>query len=81
MQITNTNELKKNNKIELFNCGSQRLSHEINTKLGISPIKVYEHRKSNRIINVFIMTKELSEFLKEWSRNKPTKNKGGECNG
>ena len=81
MIITNADELIKDKKVEIFNCGSQRLSHEIRTKLGILPIKVYEHRKSNRIINVFIMTKELSEFLTEWSKNKPTKNKGGKCNG
>lgn len=73
MLITNIEELKKNKDIQIYNCGSQRLSHAIKTKLGMAPITIYKHKNTGKIINVFVMTNELSEFLKEWSKNKPEK--------
>lgn len=73
MLITNIEELEEKKKIKTYSCGSQRLSHSIRTKLGIVPINVYKHNKSGKIINVFVMTNELSEFLKDWSNNNPKK--------
>ena len=71
MLITNLKELSNDNKIKLYNCGSQRLSHAIRTKLNIVPIDIYRHKKTGKLINVFIMTNELSNFLTEWSNNRP----------
>lgn len=76
MLITNVEELKKKKKIKVYNCGSQRLSHSIRTKLGMVPINVYKHEKTGRIINVFVMTDELSKFLTEWTKNNPRKLEG-----
>lgn len=76
-RITNINEL---GDIKTYSCGSQRLSHNIKTKLGIYPINVYRN-KNHKIINVFVLTTELSNYLKEWSNNNPNKNKGGVLNG
>lgn len=73
MLVTNIAELTG---IKFYKCFSQRLSHNIQTKLNILPIEVYTH-KNGKIVNVYIMTKELSDFLVEWSNNKPTKAKGG----
>lgn len=77
MLITNINELEQDNKVRTYSCGSQRLSHAIITKLGMVPIDVYQHNKTGRYINVFIMTDELSKFLIEWSNNNPKKKLGG----
>lgn len=71
MLISNIDELKAENKVKTYSCGSQRLSHEIRTKLNIVPIQIYRHRKTKKLVNVFIMSKELSAFLTEWSANKP----------
>lgn len=70
MKIINIDELKEN--IEVYHCGSQRLCHAIETQLGQIPINVYTH-KNGKLINVFIMTNELSQFLTIWSRNNPNK--------
>lgn len=69
--INNVNDLK----IDTYKCGSRRLSHEIKTNLGILPINVYK-TKDNKIINVFIMTPQLSKFLTEWSKNNPKRKEG-----
>ena len=69
-QISNIEQLKAEFGFEVFPCGSQRLSHEIRTKLNLLPIKCYENSKG-KVINVYIMTKQLSEFLVEWSAKKP----------
>ena len=71
MKITNTQELKDNGT-KFYSCGSQRLSHNIQTKLGMVPVNVYKHRKTGKLINVFVMTDELSRFLEEWTKNRPT---------
>lgn len=71
MQISNLKQLLDGKRFEVFNCGSQRLSHCIRTQLNMAPIQVYKHNKTGKIINVFIMTKELSKFLENWSSNKP----------
>lgn len=76
MLITNIEELEKKKKVRTYSCGSQRQSHEIRAKLGMVPIKVYKHEKTGRIINVFVMTKELSDFLTEWTKNNPRKMTG-----
>lgn len=73
MVISNTKQLKADDKIKIFSCGSQRLSHEIRTQLGMIPVKTYTHKKTKKIINEYIMTEALSEFLKTWSKNKPVK--------
>nr|DAT76356.1 MAG TPA: hypothetical protein [Caudoviricetes sp.] len=73
MLITNIEELEKKKKVKTYSCGSQRQSHEIRTKLGMVPIKVYQHSQTGKYINVFIMTDELSKFLTEWSNNNPRK--------
>lgn len=57
----------------LYRCGSQRLSHAIITRLGQVPIKTIKHPKNGKIITSFILTKELSQFLKEWTANNPNK--------
>jgi len=80
MLITNTEELIEEKKIKTYSCGSQRLSHEITTKLRIVPIKVYKHATTGRLINVFIMSNELSEFLTQWTKNNPRRKKGGLTN-
>lgn len=77
MLITNIEELEKKKKVKTYSCGSQRQSHEIRTKLGMVPVKVYKHEKTGRIINVFVMTNELSKFLTEWTKNNPRKLEGG----
>ena len=73
MVISNTDELKKQGKIQIFSCGSQRLSHKIRTELGMIPIRTYTHKKTKKIINEFIITKELSVLLEQWTKNKPVK--------
>lgn len=67
--ITNYKELKG---VHFFKCFSQRLSHVIQNKLNVCPISIYTH-PNGKIVNVFIMTPELSELLKEWTANKPKK--------
>ena len=52
MLITNIEELENEKKVKTYSCGSQRQSHEIRTRLGMVPIKVYKHEKTGRIINV-----------------------------
>lgn len=68
-RITNINDLDVN----IYSCGSQRLSHNIKTKLGIQPIEIYTN-KLGKLINVFIMTPKLSNYLKEWTNNNPNAN-------
>lgn len=75
MLISNIKELEKDKSIHTYSCGSQKLSHEIRTRLNIVPVNVYKHKKTGKLVNVFIMTDELSRFLTEWSKNKP-KNQG-----
>ena len=75
MKITNLEELEKDKNIKLYNCGSQKLSHEIRTKLNMVPVNIYKHRTTGKLVNVFVMTNELSEFLKQWTLNKPSKKK------
>lgn len=70
MKITNINEIGAN--IKVYHCGSQRLCHAIQTRLGQISIDTYVH-KNGKIINVFVMTDELSHFLTEWSKNNPHK--------
>lgn len=67
-QITNITNLD----VKTYSCGSQRLSHNIKTNLNMQPINVYEN-KAGKLINVFILTPKLSEFLGEWTKNKPQK--------
>lgn len=69
MKINNIEETQ----VAVYSCGSQRLSHEIRTQLGMIPINVYKHKKSGKIINVYVMTNELSQFLRKWSENNPHK--------
>lgn len=76
MKMTNVKELETSKNAKFFNCGSKRLSHNIQTKLNMVPVDVYTHRKTGKTISVFVMTKELSEFLVEWSKNNPRKTKG-----
>lgn len=71
-RISNLNEI---NNLKTYCCGSQRLSHNIKTKLGIMPIDVYKN-KNNKIINVFILTPDLSDYLIEWTKNNPKKEVG-----
>lgn len=75
MKITNIKELQKNQSLEIYNCGSQKLSHEIRTKLNLVPVDIYKHKKTGKLINVYIMTDELSKFLIDWTNNRPLKNK------
>lgn len=56
--------------VKLYKCFSQRLSHAIQTELGIQPVKVYQH-KNGRLVNLYIMTPQLSQFLKAWTANNP----------
>lgn len=72
MVLTNIEEIEKNG-VKFFSCGSKKLSHNIQTKLSMVPVNVYKHRTTGKTINVFIMTDELSQFLKRWSENKPPK--------
>ena len=81
MLITNTNELMEKEDIKTYSCGSQRLSHEIITKLHICPINVYTHKTTGKLINVFIMSKELSEFLTNWTKNNPRRKRRDMTNG
>ena len=76
MHITNLKELKEDNKISLYSCGSQKLSHAIRTQLNMVPIQVYKHRANGKLVNVFIMTEELSLFLTKWTNNNPKRAKG-----
>lgn len=81
MKITNLEQLKQEKKVKTYSCGSQKLSHEIRTKLDMVPIDIYKHRTTGKLINVFIMTDELSDFLKQWTANKPNKEKAEVHNG
>lgn len=76
MLITNLKDLENENKISTYSCGSQKLSHAIRTQLNMVPIQVYKHRANGKLVNVFIMTEELSRFLTEWTNNNPKKHKG-----
>lgn len=75
MKITNLEQLEQENKVQTYSCGSQKLSHEIRTQLNMVPVNIYKHRKTGKLVNVFIMTKELSDFLTEWTKNRPFKKK------
>lgn len=75
MQINNIDELRDEGKLKTYSCGSQRLSHEIRTQLNVVPIQVYKHRKTKKLVNVFVLTQELSDFLTKWSANKPRRMK------
>lgn len=75
MVITNVEELIEKNKIKTYECGSQRLSHAIRTKLNMVPIDIYTHRTTGKIVNVYVMTDELSRFLRDWTKNNPKKSK------
>lgn len=57
-----------------YRCFSQRLSHAIQMELGQMPVNKYKH-KNGRVVNIFIVTPKLSEFLTKWSKNKPKKEK------
>lgn len=67
--ITNARKIEG---LKLFKCFSQRLSHSIQNRLGVCPIEIYKH-PNGKIVNVFIITPELSAFLTEWTNNKPEK--------
>lgn len=67
--ITNYKDIKG---VQFYKCFSQRMSHVIQNKLNVCPIDIYTH-PNGKIVNVFIMTPELSEFLKKWTENKPNK--------
>lgn len=71
--IENSNSINCNQ----YRCFSQRLSHEIQMTLGQMPINKYRH-KNGKIVNVFVMNPKLSEFLKQWTANRP---KEGKTNG
>lgn len=43
-------------------------------ELGQMPVNKYKH-KNGRVVNIFIVTPKLSEFLTKWSKNKPKKEK------
>lgn len=73
MVITNIEELQNTEAIKTYSCGSQKLSHEIRTKLNMLPINIYKHRRTGKLVNVFILTEELSTFLTEWTNNNPKK--------
>ena len=68
--IDNINDLKD---VEKYFCGSPNLCKFIENH-GIKYVYSYKlgKEKNNRTIWVFIMTKELSELLTEWSNNKPS---------
>lgn len=76
MLITNIKELETKKRIKTYSCGSQRLSHAIRTELGMVPVNVYKHEKTGKIINVFVLTNELSAFLTKWTNNNPKKVQG-----
>lgn len=67
-EITNIEE----SNVKTFSCFSRRLCHEITRQLGIVPINRFVH-SNGKIANVFIMTPQLSEFLKKWKENNPKK--------
>lgn len=62
--ITNINEIKT---VQTYKCFSQRLSHCIQTELGVLPVNVYKH-SNGKLVNVYIMTPELSDFLTKWTQ-------------
>ena len=64
--ITNIEEIAT---AKTYKCFSQRLSHCIQTELGILPVNVYKH-SNGKLVNVYIMTEELSKFLEDWTKNK-----------
>ena len=64
--ITNIEEMAA---VKTYKCFSQRLSHCIQTELGILPVNVYKH-SNGKLVNVYIMTEELSKFLEDWTKNK-----------
>ena len=70
--ITNISQIAKTKSVKIFKCFSQRLSHEIQNRLGVCPVDVYTH-ENGKVVNVYIMTPELSALLTEWTANKPKK--------
>lgn len=79
MLISNIKQLEQDKKINTYSCGSQKLSHEIRTRLNLVPVSVYKHKKTGKLVNVFIMTEELSRFLTDWTNNKPKNQKEVSC--
>lgn len=67
--ITNISEIKG---VRIYKCYSQRLSHAIQTQLQVLPVNVYWER-NGRIVNAYILTDELSLFLKKWSEARTKK--------
>lgn len=67
--ISNLEQLEKDGCVKTYSCGSQRLCHAIEFELGLRPINIYKN-KSGKIINVFILSNKLSEFLEQWTKNK-----------
>lgn len=73
--ITNISELTT---VKTYKCFSQRLSHCIQTELGVLPVNVYKH-SNGKLVNVYILTPELSQFLTDWTQNKRRKGESDAC--
>ena len=67
--ISNIEELDRDGCVKTYSCGSQRLCHAIEFELGLRPVNIYK-TKNGKIINVFILSKKLSDFLEQWTKNK-----------
>lgn len=67
--ISNISELEREGNVKTYSCGSQRLCHAIEFELGLRPVDIYK-TKNGKIINVFILSKKLSDFLEQWTKNK-----------
>lgn len=69
--------------LKTYHCGSQRLAHNIQKDLGICPIERYMTKDKifrgklikGKVIDVFILCPQLKEYLEQWTKNKPSKQK------
>lgn len=63
-------------EVKLYKCGSPN-QWKVLDKLGIDYIDCFISKKTQRQIRVYIWTDVITDFLIQWSKNKPRQN-GGE---
>lgn len=61
---------------KLYKCGSINQWKALE-KMSIFHVDTFVSKKTKRTIRVYIWTDEITDFLIEWSKNKPKK-EGGE---
>ena len=72
MKIVGLTKEQLQDKEQFYQCGSRKLCHWLMTSKQTFPVYSYVHT-NGKTISVFVMNKELSKYLHEWSNAKNTK--------